>query len=77
MFTFLILLYLIQNADSTVSESSLLNGSAEGSDAVKSGYPKVRVLIITGGQSNLNSHPNLLMSAQCVLPMWPYEHNIT
>jgi len=53
MFTFLILLYLIQNADSTVSESSLLNGSAEGSDAVKSGYPKVRVLILTGGQSNL------------------------
>ena len=53
MFTFLILLYLIQNADSTVSESSLLNGSVEGSDAVKSGYPKVRVLILTGGQSNL------------------------
>ena len=41
MFKFLILLFLIQNTGCTNSKSSLLNGSAKGSDAVNSGNPKV------------------------------------
>jgi len=41
MFVCLILLFLIQNTDSTSSESSVLNDSTEGSDAVNFGNPKV------------------------------------